>query len=410
MWLEQQLLGDYSISERINVSGPMKLYLARHKITLEAVAIKQFSKQEPDEMLAFECEVSSLRRVFHPFIIGFYELMETDSSFYVVAEWPQTHSLLDLINRIGFIDEPAAKVIFLQILCAFEYLHYEKEILFLNLKAENIRFDWHDNIRIGDFSLSKGASSRSDPSNSIADSTAYSAPEIVIGQPITHTTDIWSLGILLFALTAGRLPFQDSNRGRLVQKIATEDPLFPLSITPMLNDLLHRMLSKDPRLRITLEGIKQHPWFRSRSEIPRETFDFDAVNRLRILRDPMLAPTLDPEIVAELESSGVAIGGLKDAFMNQQQTVATVSYSIRVKQKMADELAELIGDNIARPPPLPPAEEWKSGKPMHRPPSGIRSWRRPRDAVSLNGAAQFLSGTKLAARYRVKAQSPEPRD
>jgi serine/threonine protein kinase len=329
MTLCLDILTDYAMLGFIENSGLNPLYLARHKITGLTVAIREYSREDPDAMRDFEHESAYLRNIFHPFIIGLVEIIEMPMCFYLVVEWPESGSLMDIVNKWGPISEPAAKAILMQILCAFEYLHYARRTPFFNLTLENVRLDQHQHIRIGNFAIPKKY-----------DSVVYSAPEVLLNQSLAETSDIWTIGVLLFVLTVGHFPFHDSNQGRLLQKIVGEDPIFPVSISPMFSDLLHRLLAKDPSLRLSLKGIKQHPWILSTI-----AFDFAAIDRLRISLDPIIATSLDPDIEAELEALGLSVVDLKGAFLQEQQTLATVSYSMRLRQKMADELNEIL-----RPP------------------------------------------------------------
>jgi serine/threonine protein kinase len=403
------VVGNYTLTERIDPPGEANLYLAKHNITGLAVSLRRYSREDPEEMLAFQRESTGLRTVFHPFIVGFYEVIEAGPYMFTALEWPERGSLFDLIHKQGAMAEAPAKVFLMQMVCAFEYLHYVKGMIFRNLRTENVRLDSHQNIRIGNFSRCKLVSPQERLYNSIPEAPTYSAPEVLLDQPVTKSSDIWSLGVVLFALTIGRLPFEDPNQGRLFRKVTSEDPVFPVSISPMLTDLLQRMLTKDASLRITLEAIKQHPWLAQGSDEPILAFDLSSVETLRLSRDPMLVAAFDPEIEGELIGMGLDPTDLKAKFMSDERTVETVSYSQLLRRKMVDELAEIVGDHSARSSEVSGAADIGNGRKLKFAPSSLRSWMRPRDVFSQGAAGPRMPAARLRRVNRQRSQSPEPK-
>ena len=110
------------------------------------------------------------------------------------------------------------------------------------------------------------------------------------GQPYTTTADIWSAGIVLYAMTYGRLPFEDPNIQKLVSKIVLDEPKYAESVSSSLIDLLKKMLIKDPKTRIDIEAIRQHPWFTvykenaldpSWSLLPNGTLDLEVLSEMK---------------------------------------------------------------------------------------------------------------------------------
>ncbi|EAY06067.1 hypothetical protein TVAG_244990 [Trichomonas vaginalis G3] len=120
-------------------------------------------------------------------------------------------------------------------------------------------------------------------------SPAYASPEMILGRPYDFSTDIWSAGILLFAICTEYLPFDDPNIQSLMQKIVYRNVTYPPHFSPKLKDLLEKMLNKDPKERITFEEIKKHPWladYQKVCEMSAESFDsldqdiFDQLSRI----------------------------------------------------------------------------------------------------------------------------------
>ena len=136
-----------------------------------------------------------------------------------------------------------------------EYMH-EKNVSHRDLKLENIMIDKYAHIRLIDF----GFSSLNTMMTTCCGSIPYCAPEILSGQNYTKSADIWSLGIILYAILQGCLPFYHSNINMLAFIICSNEPYFTPSMDPSARDLIIKMLIKDPEQRITLNEIKEHPF------------------------------------------------------------------------------------------------------------------------------------------------------
>ena len=170
---------------------------------------------------------------------------------------------------------------------------------------------------------------------------------MLLEKPYTQSADIWSAGVLLFAIAAKNLPFEDSNLTRLIQKILNEDPEYPSTFSPALTDLLQRMLTKDPNQRISLDGIQQHPWFTIDSKGCILTYNFSAIEKYRIFYDPSNF-TPDPEIVNTMESFGVDTSGLVDYLLANVFNPITATYKILLRNKNVDEMEYIMNDVILK--------------------------------------------------------------
>lgn len=165
-------------------------------------------------------------------------------------------------------------------------------------------------------------------------------------QPYSPASDIWSVGVLLFAITSSQHPFDDNHIGRLTNKIINEDPKYPTIFSPMLSDLLHRMLMKDPTQRITLEGIIQHPWFLNGKIGERITYNFNLIDRYRLAKDPSHSCVLDPEVLYQVQMFGVDPEILQENLACDQIDSDTAIYKQLLRQKMTDELVPLMEEFI----------------------------------------------------------------
>lgn len=163
---------------------------------------------------------------------------------------------------------------------------------------------------------------------------------MILGHPYTSESDLWSAGILLYAIVHGELPFDDENTQRLLQKIAYIEPQYSPLISPQLKDLLEKLLKKNPDERITLQKVKEHPWF-SPSE-------YLYMNKL--FREPLIANSMycnpqddpiDREIVQHIISMGYDCKGIVQAILCDMSTPETALYRILKNEKKTEFMAEL---------------------------------------------------------------------
>jgi serine/threonine protein kinase len=256
----------FVLEKQVGVGKMTTIWKAVHSISKVEVAIKAIDKDHIDNQVArtrLQREISLLKKIEHPFIADFFQVTEDHDYIYIITEYASHGSLLDHVNANGNLTEDQARRYFSQIIWALEYLHNEKHVVHRDLKCENILLDRYDNIRLVDFGLSNMFSDVAPQLNTACGSPAYAAPEMVLGKSYTKSADIWSLGVMLYAIVVGNLPFDEENVQRLLQKIVYTEVTYPPCLTPQLIDLLQKMMCKEPNSRITLEGIKQHPWFSS---------------------------------------------------------------------------------------------------------------------------------------------------
>ncbi|OHS95779.1 hypothetical protein TRFO_38076 [Tritrichomonas foetus] len=161
-----------------------------------------------------------------------------------------------------FVDDFQVFHYFRQICSAVEYLHVEKKIVHRDLKAENILIDNHNNIKLIDFGFCRNIDKNLMKTR--CGSPCYSSPELIVGEGYTEKTDIWSLGIVLYFLTTGKVPFCDENIQKLFGMIVNDEVKFPeeLIIDPRLIDLICLLLNKDPMKRPSITDIFHSEWFK----------------------------------------------------------------------------------------------------------------------------------------------------
>jgi serine/threonine protein kinase len=357
---QQRFVGDYELFELIGKGSFATVWLGRHRLTGCPVAIKEYVFTVNDsltiEVLAtMRREIAIMQLLDHPFICDLFDVIESDVAGHLVMEYAEEGTLLDFANRRdSLLDEEDLRYFFVQIVCVLSYLHKEKRILHRDLKAENVLLDRHHNIKIIDFGLSNVLDGLSECLHTTCGSPAYVAPEMLLEQPYSEAADIWSAGVLLFALAARYLPFHDDNIGRLITKVLNEEPRYPVTVSAPLSDLLHRMLTKNPGNRITLDGIREHGWFCG-----------PGVCRLAAVDRYRMSGPLDPDILEKLEVFGIDIRNIEQEFQAREFTAATVSYRALYHDKITDEMENLRNEMLL-PPPDTSIASWPNLSPLGR--------------------------------------------
>jgi serine/threonine protein kinase len=241
------------------------VYSACHTRCQFPVAIKQIHRSfltDSQKDPRFDFELSVLRTLDHPFICRSFWVEESEDSYYILTEYCPNGTLLALLNRGK---QPLSELlrIFCQLVCAVHYLHKKGNFVHRDIKIENILFDEFMNVRLIDFGFSKALSECRPQLQTVCGSYPYCAPEIFQGVPYGKPVDVWSLGIVLYAMVLGKLPFQAATPTGLIDSVLKEEPVIPPDNPPMITDLLLRMLRKDPAMRVTIEEVAQHPWIRA---------------------------------------------------------------------------------------------------------------------------------------------------
>ncbi|EEA05749.1 5'-AMP-activated protein kinase catalytic subunit alpha-1, putative [Cryptosporidium muris RN66] len=257
-------LGSYIMGPTLGIGSFGKVKLAKHEPTGYNVAIKIMNKAKINSIDMYDKarrEISILQSIDHPHIIRLYEVIDTPSDIFMVMEYINGGELFDYIVQKGRLNENESRRLFQQLISGIEYC-YINRICHRDLKPENILLDKQCNIKIGDFGLSSYIYDGNFLRTSCG-SPNYAAPEVVSGKAYSGPEiDIWSCGVILYALLCGSLPFDDENVSNLFRKIRNGIFNMPGHISDAGKSLIAKMLTVDPSQRINYKEIRRHPWFR----------------------------------------------------------------------------------------------------------------------------------------------------
>ena len=261
--LHRKYIGQFILGEKLGQGTFGVVVLGTHQLTGEKVAVKILEKekiiQEADKT-RIEREIKILKNMRHNNIVHLYDVKETASSLYIIMEYVQGKELFDYIVDKKRLSEIEACNFYQQIISGIEYLGKIK-VVHRDIKPENLLLDNKKKIKIVDFGLSNIY-----PNNELlktaCGSPCYAAPEMINGELYKGlNADIWSSGIVLYAMLCGYLPFEDSDNEVLYKKITSGKFKIPKFLSENCKDILHRILNVDPEKRFNIKQIKKHPWF-----------------------------------------------------------------------------------------------------------------------------------------------------
>ena len=254
----------YRLIKMIGKGAFGKVYLGVHLLTGKHVAIKTIEKacmkDEASKRKVFQ-EVLILRKTNHKNIEKLLEVFENKKYLFMVLENASRGDLLGLVKRKGRMTEEEAKKIFYQIVAGIRYCHHSL-ILHRDVKLDNILLDEHMVVKICDFGVSRFIK-KGQIINEQCGTPAYIAPEIIKDEGYEGCyADIWSMGVLLYAMVTGTVPFKANNLEELHDAILSGEYTFPDYLSVEVKDLIYRMLKLNPYHRISIDDIPNHPWLR----------------------------------------------------------------------------------------------------------------------------------------------------
>ncbi|KAF8816426.1 Pkinase-domain-containing protein [Phlegmacium glaucopus] len=256
-----RVVGNYTLGKVIGEGAYGKVRLGTHRLTSARVAIKQIPKAMSSSLTR---EIHHHRQLHHPHITQMYEVIATESSIWIVTELCCGGELFDYLVEKGRIAEDEARVLFGQLCLAVAYLH-DNGIVHRDLKLENVLLDERCRVKLGDFGFTREFD-RGSLMETFCGTTGYAAPEMLQGKKYQGPeVDVWSLGVILYCLLTGTLPFDDDDEAVMRSKIIQGDFEDPVWLSLESRDLIKNILRKDVMKRLMIPQILAHPWFTSRT-------------------------------------------------------------------------------------------------------------------------------------------------
>jgi serine/threonine protein kinase len=252
----QGVAENYTCDTIVGTGGFATVFRACHRVAPVRVAIKLIDQAQIDDekgRTRLMREISLFRQMNHPFIAKLFFVAGQSQNIAIVQEYAAHGTLLDLLTKRGVLHENLIKYYFLQIVSVLDYLHNVRKVTHRDIKLENILLDNFSNIKVIDFGLSRTFINSQDIFSTPCGSPPYIAPELITIGTYTRAADVWSLGIVLYALATGSIPFYHEDLSILSRQITSKRIRYPISLSDDFIDLLNKMLCRDPQNRITIE-------------------------------------------------------------------------------------------------------------------------------------------------------------
>ncbi|OAX42455.1 Pkinase-domain-containing protein [Rhizopogon vinicolor AM-OR11-026] len=306
-------IGQWIIGECVGKGASGRVRIAKHRRTGQLAAVKivpiypvinsrtSLATQKvryERQRLGIDREIIMMKLMNHPNILRIYDVFEGERELYLILEYVEGGELFDFLVNCGRLRSLEALSFFKQIVYGLNYAH-TFSIIHRDLKPENILIHSLNPplIKIADWGMAAFAPPALQLDTSCG-SPHYASPEIVNGVKYKgNASDIWSCGVILFALLAGRLPFDDKNLKTLLYKVKAGKYTLPDHIDPLAKDLITRMLVVDVNRRITIPEIMTHPWFNK----PTPGIVYVPAPSVDKLALPLASPScIDPDLLESL--------------------------------------------------------------------------------------------------------------
>ncbi|KAK3393066.1 hypothetical protein B0H63DRAFT_505044 [Podospora didyma] len=326
-------IGPWQLGKTLGEGTSARVRLARHRVSHQLVAVKIVAKNTayltqsgslahlekmdvrkpstkadgglPRMPLAIEREIAILKLIEHPNIIKLHDIWENRAEIYLVTEYVEKGDMYDFMNWNGPLNEEEAVFYFRQIMSALEYCH-SLNICHRDLKPENILLKSNGQVKIADFGMAALQQDSTHQLKTACGSPHYAAPELLRHQYYKGSAvDIWSMGVILFAMLAGRLPFDEDDMNLMASKAVRAEYEMPRGLSREAKDLIRRIIVTHPSHRINMKQMWKHALIKQYDYLDdfqsRDGYCQKAL-RNNMNAGPVSEEHIDPQILRQLKS------------------------------------------------------------------------------------------------------------
>ena len=297
----RMLSGRYQVQDKIGTGGMATVYRGQDQVLGRTVAIKMMLPQyanDPSFAARFKQEAQAAAALSSPYIVSIYDWGKDGESYYIVMEYLRGTDLKSGIRKHGALDSRKVAQIGSQIAQALSVAH-RHDIIHRDIKPQNIMVQPDGNIKVMDFGIARAKNSSLTTDNSVLGTAHYVSPEQSTGKPLGPTTDIYSLGIVMYEAATGRVPFVGDDAISVAMKQVNEAPQPPSlinpNVDPALEAIILRCMEKNPADR-----------YQSADELARALRDFIA-GRTTIPSNTTVSPRIvtPPQPTSRLDRRGI---------------------------------------------------------------------------------------------------------
>ncbi|CAL8241680.1 unnamed protein product [Merluccius merluccius] len=362
---EQPHIGNYRLLKTIGKGNFAKVKLARHILTCKEVAVKIIDKTQlnSSSLQKLFREVRIMKMLNHPNIVKLFEVIETEKTLYLVMEYASGGEVFDYLVAHGRMKEKEARAKFRQIVSAVQYCH-QKCIVHRDLKAENLLLDADMNIKIADFGFSNEFT-LGNKLDTFCGSPPYAAPELFQGKKYDGPeVDVWSLGVILYTLVSGSLPFDGQNLKELRERVLRGKYRIPFYMSTDCENLLKKFLILNPSKRGSLEQIMRDRWMNVGHE----------EEELKPYIEPQ-PDYKDPKRTDLMLQMGFSQEEIQDSLVNQKYNDVMATYLL------LDYRNSELDEGLIKPRPGSDVSNINAPSPPHKVQRSVSSNQKPRRAT-----------------------------
>lgn len=302
-----------------------------NKFSLACKVVPRDRVASEDLRMRFESEVHIFQQLSHPGIVSLFDLLKDEHNYYIFMEYCPNGELFQFIVDNGPLNEAQGRFIVREILETLQYIH-SRGVAHRDMKPENLLLSDTGHVKLSDFGLSKYVGS-SGLCDTPCGSPCYASPECLSGETYNAmTSDVWSTGVILFAMLTGQLPWTRRNQVQLFQQIRAGKYTIPDFLSENCRDFIHGLMTVDITKRLTIEQALQHPWMLESPKVSAETssmfvpfvsvkkvddlfdetdYEQDLVVQNELLRSPSHVRLSVEKVVRSILSSGHPVETLK---------------------------------------------------------------------------------------------------